>query len=231
MTYMDDVKTVSPLSKLWINVLIILLASLFFFIVDLRETLVANVLAPALGIGNSIGVGDRFLMALFLAILILINFQLLRLFSFPNQVKMVWLELLFLFLLFFYAFNLDYTFIGQKIGFMITQGAFTTLYISAISLCIAFVLALVGAIAKLSRNAIAVAMANFYTSFFRGLPLLMQVYLLYIGLPQLGLMIDAIPSGIIALSLCYGAYMTEIFRGGYPQYSAWTMGGFPIPRI
>ncbi|RLC00393.1 MAG: amino acid ABC transporter permease, partial [Deltaproteobacteria bacterium] len=48
----------------------------------------------------------------------------------------------------------------------------------------------------------------------RGLPLLVQVYLLYLGLPQMGWVIDAIPAGVIALSLCYGAYMTEIFRAG-----------------
>ncbi len=34
------------------------------------------------------------------------------------------------------------------------------------------------------------------------------------GLPQLGYVIDAVPAGIIALSLCYGAYMIEIFRAG-----------------
>lgn len=40
----------------------------------------------------------------------------------------------------------------------------------------------------------------------------MQVYPIYLGLPQLGFVINAVPAGILALSLCYGAYMTEIFR-------------------
>jgi polar amino acid transport system permease protein len=44
--------------------------------------------------------------------------------------------------------------------------------------------------------------------------LLILIYLIYIGLPQLGYVIDALPAGILALSLCYGAYMTEIFRAG-----------------
>ncbi len=214
MTNMDDVKKDSPLGKLWVNGLVIVLTSLFFYTADLRGSSFAGFLAPAIGTGDDIGNGGRLLMGLFLALLFLLNLQILRVFSFSKQVKLVWLELLLLFLFFFYTFNLDYNFISQKVGFMITQGAFTTLYISAISICIAFILALAGAIAKLSSNAIAVAIANFYTSFFRGLPLLMQVYLLYIGLPQLGFMIDAVPSGIIALSLCYGAYMTEIFRSG-----------------
>ncbi|MER8912197.1 amino acid ABC transporter permease, partial [Mesorhizobium sp. M0854] len=73
---------------------------------------------------------------------------------------------------------------------------------------------IVAAIAKLSSNGFAYGIASFYTSFFRGLPLLMQIYLIYLGLPQLGIVINAVPSGVLALSLCIGAYMTEIFRSG-----------------
>jgi His/Glu/Gln/Arg/opine family amino acid ABC transporter permease subunit len=69
-------------------------------------------------------------------------------------------------------------------------------------------------LAKLSSNGIAQGIAHFYTSLFRGLPLLMQIYMIYLGLPQLGYVVDAVPTGIAALSLCYGAYMTEIFRAG-----------------
>ena len=97
---------------------------------------------------------------------------------------------------------------------MVSQGVFTTLYVSAISITLASILAIIGAVAKLSSNGFAYAIASFYTSFFRGLPLLMQVYLIYLGLPQLGYVIDAVPAGILALTLCYGAYMTEIFRAG-----------------
>lgn len=126
----------------------------------------------------------------------------------------VWLGLLAAALFFFYSFDLSYTFILSKLPFLITQGVFTTVYISAISIAIAFVLAIIGSVAKLSQNGFAVAIASFYTSFFRGVPLLIQIYLIYLGIPQLGYVIDAVPAGILALSLCYGAYMTEIFRGG-----------------
>ena len=56
--------------------------------------------------------------------------------------------------------------------------------------------------------------ASFYTSFFRGTPLLIQILLIYLGLPQIGLVPGAISAGIIALSLNYGAYLSEIFRAG-----------------
>ncbi|AXC50216.1 amino acid ABC transporter permease [Paracoccus suum] len=131
-----------------------------------------------------------------------------------QQVWLVWGELALLILLFFYSFDLSFVFIRRKIGFLLSQGLVTTLYISAISIVIATVLAMIGAVAKLSSNGIALGIANFYTSLFRGLPLLMQIYMIYLGLPQLGYVVDAVPTGIAALSLCYGAYMTEIFRAG-----------------
>ncbi len=130
------------------------------------------------------------------------------------QIGIVWCELLLLLVAFLSTFDLSLEFIHRKIGYLITQGATTTLFVSAISIAIAFVLALIGALAKLSSSGIAIGIATFYTSLFRGLPLLMQIFILYLGLPQLGYVVDPIPAGVTALSLCYGAYMTEIFRAG-----------------
>ncbi|NKJ49625.1 amino acid ABC transporter permease [Burkholderia sp. SG-MS1] len=151
--------------------------------------------------------------AVVLAALVANCYLLLRL-SLRLQIIVVWCELALLVVLFFSTFNLSFEFIERKIGYLILQGATTTLYISAISIAIAFVLALIGALAKLSSSGIAIGVATFYTSLFRGLPLLMQIFILYLGLPQLGYIVNPIPAGVAALSLCYGAYMTEIFRAG-----------------
>jgi polar amino acid transport system permease protein len=166
--------------------------------------------APAMG---------RLLGAFCLALLLYANWKLLRLLPRVWQIFGVWLELFVLLMLFFRSFDLSLAFIAKKIGFMISQGVVTTLYISAISIAIATVIALVGAIAKLSKNGVVYGLATFYTSLFRGLPLLMQIYIIYLGLPQVGYVISAIPAGILALSLCYGAYMTEIFRAGIESIS------------
>jgi polar amino acid transport system permease protein len=111
---------------------------------------------------------------------------------------------------------------------IILQGAGATLGVSLASIAIATVLALFGSIARLSSSAIAQGIAGFYVSVLRGTPLLIQIFIIYFGLPQIGtqlikfgypnlgrlLIMDAIPAGILALSLNYGAYMTEIFRAG-----------------
>jgi polar amino acid transport system permease protein len=182
---------------------------------DPSQTAMGHFLAPVIGDPAESGFYGRFVTSFTLALLFVLNLGAISLLpEFRYQVIVVWIELLLLFLAFFYSFELDFKFIQSKIVFMITQGIFTTLYVSAISIMIASVIAIIGAVAKLSSNGFAFAIASFYTSFFRGLPLLMQVYLIYLGFPQLGFVIDAVPAGIIALSLCYGAYMTEIFRAG-----------------
>ncbi|HWF01048.1 MAG TPA: amino acid ABC transporter permease [Caulobacteraceae bacterium] len=149
-----------------------------------------------------------------LALLIGANFYLLMRLPKRLQIALVWIELALLLGLFFLSFDLSFSFIRRKLWLLISVGLVNTLYISAISIALASILALAGAMAKLSSSGIALGVATFYTSFFRGIPLLMQIYIIYLGLPQVGVVIDAIPSGIIALSLCYGAYMTEIFRAG-----------------
>ncbi|MFC3073751.1 amino acid ABC transporter permease [Shinella pollutisoli] len=156
----------------------------------------------------------RLASALVIALIAAANWKALGLLPRRQQVVAVWVELFALLMLFFYSFDLSFAFIAKKIGFLISQGVVTTLYISAISIVIATVIALAGAIAKLSKNGVVYGLATFYTSLFRGLPLLMQIYIIYLGLPQVGYVISAVPAGILALSLCYGAYMTEIFRAG-----------------
>src|SRR5690606_34772560 len=152
-----------------------------------------------------------------------VNIIALRLLPFWLQVLTVWLELLLLFIAFVNSFNRDFGIWFEQsqdgvsnIAYMITTGSVTTLYVSAISIAVASVLAMAAALARLSNNGLAYAASTFYTSFFRGTPLLLQVYVIYLGLPQLGpqFALNAVPSGILALSLCYGAYLAEIFRAG-----------------
>ena len=186
----------------------------FFMAVDLRGSALGDLLRPAIGEPAESGLYGRFACALVVTALLMVNFAIVLRLPRHFQVLAVWLELLLLFLAFFYSFDLSYEFIGRKIGFLITQGAVTTIYISMISIAIASLIALFAALAKMSSNPFLFGISTFYISFFRGLPLLMQIYLIYIGLPALGFVIDPVPAGIIALSVCYGAYMAEIFRAG-----------------
>jgi len=185
-----------------------------FFAFNFTDTFFGEFLRPVIGEPEESGFFGRFAVSVVLAVLFVLNLFVISFFRLKLQIAIVWIELFLLFLAFAYSFDLKMSFIQSRVGLMVTQGLFTTIYISAVSIVIATVIAIVGAIAKLSNNGFAFAIASFYTSLFRGLPLLLQVYLIYKGLPQIGFMVDAVPAGITALSLCYGAYMTEIFRAG-----------------
>ena len=145
-------------------------ASIFviFFMFDLSQTFVGALLEPAIGDPEQSGWYGRFAIALTVATALMINIIAIGFMPFKYQVVVVWLQLLICFLAFFYGFNLSMEFIRKKIWFMISQGVATTLYISAISIVIAFALALVGAVAKLSSNGFAFAIASFILHFFAG---------------------------------------------------------------
>jgi polar amino acid transport system permease protein len=109
--------------------------------------------------------------------------------------------------------NIDTAFIGEW-GPFIVGGASLTVLISAVSIMFATVLAFLGALGRLSRNPYLNGVASLYVSLARGTPLIVQILFVYLALPQVGIILPAIPAGIIALSFNYGAYMTEIFRAG-----------------
>ena len=187
--------------------------AIFFFIVFLLSCLVP-LEKTAFGQWFEGGMAPTFEAALVIALLgagwLAVMLRLPR----QWQLRMMWASLLCLFLGFFYSFNQDAPFILIKLPFLLGKGVVATLYISTLSIAIAFGLALLGAMAKLSGNGVAMGAGAFYTSFFRGVPLLVQLFVIYLGLPQVGFIVDPIPAAVAALSLCYGAYMTEIFRAG-----------------
>lgn len=209
-TVIEDKALHKPVFLFYLSITVLAI----FFAFNFTNTIFGEFLSPVIGVPEESGLFGRFVVSFVLSTIFVLNLLLISFTRLKIQILIVWIELFLLFLAFAYSFDLKLSFIQSRIGLMISKGLFTTIYISAVSIVIATAIAIVGAIAKLSNNGFAYAIATFYTSLFRGLPLLLQVYLIYKGLPQLGFMVDAIPSGITALSLCYGAYMTEIFRAG-----------------
>lgn len=109
--------------------------------------------------------------------------------------------------------SLDVEFI-QEFFVFIAGGIFQTIIISIASILFAMVLALVTALARLSRNPLAVAVSTFYVSLIRGTPLYLQIIFFFLALPQIGIFLSGFWAGVVALGLNYGAYMSEIFRAG-----------------
>jgi len=114
------------------------------------------------------------------------------------------------------AGKIDFDFIG-KWGPYILGGVTTTIFVAVCSISIAIVFAVAGALGRLSGNAVVFAVATLYVSLVRGTPLLVQIFFIYLALPQIIPGVSEIPTiilGIFALAFNYGAYMTETFRAG-----------------
>jgi arginine/ornithine transport system permease protein len=108
---------------------------------------------------------------------------------------------------------------------LILKGMLLTVELALLALLIAFVLGMIGALAKLSKSRIARSAAGIYTTLIRGTPELVTMTLIFFGGQilvnnigeKLGLeYIDVSPfiAGVITIGFIYGAYMTESFRGG-----------------
>ncbi len=146
-------------------------------------------------------------------------------FKFKLRVSLAILVVLMFFSL--VLIGLDFKFMGKWIGFILAGCGFTLL-VSVLAILLACILAVIGALGRLSKNPVANGIATMYVSLVRGTPLLVQVYMWYLALPQVGgalenfglhgaqriFTLPAIPAGILALGVCYGAYMTETVRAG-----------------
>lgn len=96
---------------------------------------------------------------------------------------------------------------------VLAQGAVLTVKFAVLSMVFGLVLAVVLALMGIARNRLLNAIARVYVSLMRGTPLLVQIFVIYYGLPSMGISLDPTPAGVIALSANVAAYMSESMRG------------------
>jgi len=96
---------------------------------------------------------------------------------------------------------------------LLLNATLITLGYAAGSMLPGFLIGLAVALARLSRFAFLRALAGAYVSAIRGTPLLVQIYVVYYVLPDFGLQLSPLVSGLIALSVNVGAYVSEALRG------------------
>ena len=120
----------------------------------------------------------------------------------------------------FEAFGLTFSTIGLDWEFIRTytpfifRGVWLTILLSILAIGLSIVLAIAGALGRLSKSPPAYALATFYVSLIRGTPLLLQLFFFFLALPQLGIVLSGMTAGVLALGINYGAYNTEIVRAG-----------------
>ena len=110
-------------------------------------------------------------------------------------------------------------------------GLDTTLSVFFLTLVLSIPLGILVALGRLSNIRPLVEILKFYIWVMRGTPLLLQIVVIFFGLPIVGITFDRYPAAIIAFVLNYAAYFGEIFRGGIEsidkgQYDAAKVLGF-----
>ncbi|EJP6471928.1 MULTISPECIES: amino acid ABC transporter permease [Clostridium] len=118
---------------------------------------------------------------------------------------------------------MDFSFLSKYYSFFIS-GAKYTIILAFFTVVIGTILGLLLSLMKLSKNKILKYIAVSYIEFIRGTPVLVQLYIIYYGLPTIGIRFPEVPilgsnfpdffAGILALSINSGAYVAEIIRAG-----------------
>lgn len=88
-----------------------------------------------------------------------------------------------------------------------------TLLMWALAMLIGAGLGLVLATARLYGGKVSYGLATTYVEIFRGTPMLVQMFFIYLGLPEVGIVLDPLPAAVIAIGLNSAAYQAEYFRG------------------
>ena len=108
--------------------------------------------------------------------------------------------------------NETWTLVVDSFWPLLWAGLTATIPLALASFAIGLVLALGVALMRISANPVVSGIARVYISVIRGTPLLVQLFVIFYGLPSIGIVVDPWPAAIIAFSLNVGGYAAEIIR-------------------
>ncbi len=95
---------------------------------------------------------------------------------------------------------------------MLIPGLTMTIPLTAIAFAFAMVIAITAAVVQYARVPVLTQLCRFYIWIFRGTPLLVQLFVVFYGLPDLGIRMDPFPAAVLVFSLNEGAYCAETVR-------------------
>lgn len=95
---------------------------------------------------------------------------------------------------------------------ILLPGLTVTIPLTAIAFAFALLIAVMAALIQFARVKVLWQLCRFYIWVFRGTPLLVQLFVVFYGMPRIGIVIDPFPAAVIVFSLNEGAYCAEIIR-------------------
>ena len=112
----------------------------------------------------------------------------------------------------------------DSFGKILIPGLTITIPLTAISFSIALVIAVVTAMVQFANVKVLKQIARFYVWVIRGTPLLVQLFVVFYGLPNVGIIIDPFPAAVLVFSINEGAYCAETIRAALEAVPAGQMG-------
>ncbi len=113
--------------------------------------------------------------------------------------------------------------IVDSFGKILIPGLTMTIPLTAISFFFALIIALIVAMIQFAHVRVLRQVARFYVWVIRGTPLLVQLFVVFYGMPNIGILIDPFPAAVIVFSINEGAYMAEIIRAALESVPAGQM--------
>jgi len=107
----------------------------------------------------------------------------------------------------------DWAFVWSILPELAT-GVVVTIQATVVGTILAAIVGLLIAMAQRSRNRLISRPVQFFASFVRGTPLLVQLYFLFFVLPDIGILLSPLAAGVIGIGLHYSTYMSEVYRAG-----------------
>ena len=104
-------------------------------------------------------------------------------------------------------------FIREILLFPLLEGTLMTIKLILVSIPFGFILGILIAVGRVYGNKIVSTLCTVYVIFFRGTPLLVQLFILYYGLPSVGIFFSPFVAAVIGFILCSCAYHSEYIRG------------------
>ena len=108
---------------------------------------------------------------------------------------------------------MDFLSLVREIMPQLLRGTIVTLQLTGIAISMGFIIGIFLALGRLYGNRSISAICNGYIQFFRGTPLLVQLFIVYYGLPRYGIRLSSFTAALIGLGLNSAAYQAEYFRG------------------
>lgn len=120
---------------------------------------------------------------------------------------------------------------------VLLQGTLLTLKFAVLSMAFGLPIGMVVALMGIGHQRILKGIAWVYVSIMRGTPLLVQIFVVYYGLPSIGIALEPTPAGVLTLSLNVGAYLSESMRGAIlgvargQWLAAYSLGMTPVQTL